>query len=113
MIEWKENLYLDERMSKGARREQAVRLAEEKKPALMPAFGIFLAQNPENLFEIISLNEFLQRGYRNRIYRCIGLAADRESAGELVGEMIAEAYRKTGGVPGREYFEQAAPGEKF
>lgn len=103
MIEWREPLYLDEKMKNGRRAAEVREQVEEKKGKLFPAFGIFLAQNPANLLEIISLNEFLQPGYDSRMFYCVGLAGDRKGAELLVQAILADTLQDTGGVRVREY----------
>lgn len=112
MIVWSKVQVYDRCMTEEKRREKAVRLLQEQKLALDPAFGIFLAQNPDNLFEIISLNEFLQPGLQRMDYRCIGLAVSELSAQYLAGALVELAYMDTGEVPGQEYFRKLADGEE-
>ncbi len=103
MIEWREPLYLDQKMGDGKRLAQTRRNLEEGKGAMFPAFGVFLAQNPHNLLEIISLNEFLQPGYGTRRFCCVGLAASREGAQELVRLLLEDTLRQTGALRVREF----------
>ncbi len=103
MIEWREPLYLDQNMGDGEHLERAKRKAEEGTGSIFPAFGVFLAQNPDNLLEIISLNELLQPGYQARHFRCVGLAANREGAQELVRLILEEVLQETGALRVREF----------
>ena len=97
MIEWREPLYLDQNMGDGERLERAKRKAEEGTGSIFPAFGVFLAQNPDNLLEL------LQPGYQARHFRCVGLAANREGAQELVRLILEEVLQETGALRVREF----------
>ena len=107
MIKWREPLYLDEKMMDGQKVADVMELMVEKKTSLremlMPVYGVFLAQNPANLLEIISIKEFLQPGYGSREFICVGLAGSRESAEELVRVILEDTLHHTGGLKVREY----------
>lgn len=53
-----------------------------KKGKVLPicAFGVFEPQNPENLYDIIPLNEFRKDIYKNGIYKMIGLTGSKLEA---------------------------------
>lgn len=67
-------------------------------------YGIFLPQNPENLFEIMQVNELHFPYYQNRDMYLLGLAGSREHAVGMVCRIIAEAYREEEQPDIRRYF---------
>jgi len=100
-------LYLDKKMMDGQKVADVMELVMEKKSSLRemltPVFGVFLAQNPANLLEIISMKEFLQPGYDSREFLCVGLAGSRESAEELVRVILEDTLHHTGGLQVKEF----------
>lgn len=104
MIKWRDVLYLDEITGTAGNKEKILAYMAEGRFFPMPVFGIFLAQNEENLLEIISLNEFLQPGYDDtRTFFGVGMAIDRYSAVDMVQKILMEVYQATGDVRVREY----------
>ena len=51
------------------------------------AFGVFEPQNPHNLYEIISLNEFRKSPYQKGCYKLIGLTGSKKEAIMLVARL--------------------------
>ena len=100
-------MYLDKKMMDGQKVADVMELVMEKKSSLRemltPVFGVFLAQNPANLLEIISMKEFLQPGYDSREFLCVGLAGSRESAEELVRVILEDTLHHTGGLQVKEF----------
>ena len=108
MIEWRETLYLDEQMAEEDRISRLREMMEKRRPGsikqlLHPAYGVFLAQNPANLLEIISFAEFLQPGYNGRTFHCVGAAADRAGAEALVQAILTDTLRERGDLQVREF----------
>lgn len=75
-----EELRTDKLMSRSKIRDFVLTSLKKGKFCPVPALGIFLPQNPENLFEIISLNELLKSPYQDSEYIMLGLAGSRYEA---------------------------------
>lgn len=90
MLKISENLKTDKLMSH--RRVRNLVLSALKKGKFCPvlALGIFLPQNPENLYEIIALNELRKLPFKGGDYEMVGLAGSREEAIMLVLELWKE-----------------------
>ena len=108
MIDWRETLYLDEQMARDDRISELkemlmqIRLGSLKL-LVRPAYGVFLAQNPENLLEIISFSEFLQPGYGTRTFHCVGVASNHDNAERLVQAILMDTLRERGDLQVREF----------
>lgn len=108
MIEWRDILYLDEQMAQEDRISRLQERLEKRKVGgikqlLHPAYGVFLAQNPANLLEIISFSEFLQPGYGTRTFYCVGVASDHIGAERLVQAILTDTLRERGDLKVREF----------
>ena len=55
------------------------------------------ASNPKNLLDIYSAASWNQSYFKQQDPWIIGIAADHEDAAALVGKIVGEVYRKTGG----------------
>jgi len=64
---------------------------------------ITLPSNPDNLFDIIYSETLSLPYYKERSFDVIGLAGSKTEAFELVGRIIQEVYRKTGGFDIKSY----------
>ena len=109
MIEWRETLYLDEEMACEDRvpelKEMLMkgRLSSKIKLLLSSDYGVFLAQNPANLLEIISFSEFLQPGYDGRTFHCVGVASSHGNAERLVQAILTDTLRERGDLQVRDF----------
>lgn len=103
MVVWREKLYLDEQMGDGKKLERLKRLEADRHLLFSSAYGIFLAQNPDNLLEIISFRELAQPGYRKHCFICVGVACCQETAEELVRVILQETIQVRGDTNVREY----------
>lgn len=101
MIKWYEDLYLDNNVTKNVRKY--MKKIEKARP-VYNVFCIALASNENNVFDIINANELLFPYYKRQNICIIGLALGRDSAFEMVREIIEEMYENTGGFCAREYF---------
>lgn len=68
-------------------REQVITSLRKGKFSPIGAFGVFEPQNPANLFEIISLNEFRKRPYKDGCYKLIALTGSKSEAIMLVAKL--------------------------
>lgn len=89
-IKISENLKTDGLFSKRRMRDFVLSSLKKGKVCPVVALGIFLPQNPENLFEIIALNELRKPLYQGLDFELIGLASSRASAIMLVVELWKE-----------------------
>lgn len=90
MIIISEELKTDKLMSIGKTRDFVLSSLKKGKFCPVMALGVFLPQNPENLFEIISLNELRKPPYQSTDYVMLGLAGSRNSAITLMLELWKE-----------------------
>lgn len=102
MIKWYDNLYMDDVVQ---RKQKKIIQAINKEKPLFGTYCIAFASNKSNLFDIINVNELLFKHYkRNDIY-IIGLAFGRDSAIEVMINMIQEIYQVSGEFDVRKYFK--------
>lgn len=101
MVEWYKDLYLDGITGKF---EAVVRDKIERERLQYPCFCIMLASNPNNLLDIINVNELLLPYYKKKKILILGLAASRNQGKTLAAHIIEEIYKETGGVDVRSYF---------
>ena len=66
---------------------------------------IVLAENSENLLEIIASREIVKPMYSKRELWIVGLAGGRKDALQLVEHMIGQMYEQTGTFDIRTYFQ--------
>ena len=92
MIKWYPELYLDEKAKK---KEVKLKNKIEKGKPVLEVYCICLALNPDNLFDIINVNELLFRYYRNKRLAIIGLAYGRASAVKLIERIALDIYHNT------------------
>ena len=92
MIKWYPDLYLDEKASK---KEAKLKNKIEKGKPILGVYSICFALNPDNLFDIINVNELLFRYYRHKQITIIGLAYGRESAVRLIEKIALDIYHNT------------------
>lgn len=101
MIKWAEKLYLSEDFKKKKRK---IIRAVEKGSVTFETYCITFASNPDNLFDIINVNELAFSYYANREIYVVGLAGSKGQAKLLVKDMVEEIYSNTGGFHVRDYF---------
>lgn len=102
MIKWYDNLYMDDIVK---RKQKKIIKEMERGKVTFEVYCIAIASNPQNLFDIINVNELLFKHYkRNDIY-IIGLTFSRDSAIEITKSIIQKMYEDTGGFKVREYFK--------
>ncbi len=92
MITWYPELYLDEQ---AAKKEAKLKSKIEKGKVSLNVYCICLASNPDNLFDIINVNELLFRYYKQKKITIIGLAYSRDSAVKLVEKIALDIYMQT------------------
>jgi hypothetical protein len=102
MIRWADKLYLSEDI----RQKKLFKLKKiiEKGKLTFEIYCITLASNPDNLFDIINVNELLFPYYERKDMYILGLADSKIEAKLLVKDMLLEIYTETGDFKVREYF---------
>lgn len=89
LIFWYRELYMDHRIQKRAKKAKKAVL--QAKPSL-GVYCIMLPSNPHNLFDIVSVNELLFSHYKRYDMYIVGLAADKDSAKELLEQIVQTVY---------------------
>lgn len=101
MILWATRLFVGEKLEK--KKEKAVASINNREAA----FGVYcvaFASNPQNLFDILEVNELLYPHYKKVDIHIVGIAKGREEAIGLAQTMIMEVYQNTGDFDVRSYF---------
>lgn len=102
MIEWYPDLYVDQKTEKKIKKIMA--RIEKGKPALN-IYAICIPTNPNNLFDIINVNELLFRYYKRKTVRIVGLASGKDSAVHVLKDMIDDMLEKSGDLKPKEFFD--------
>lgn len=104
MIHWYRNLYMDETVQKNPARcrERVMR----RRPWKRSYYAITLASNSDNLFEIMGTRQLFFRRYEYLDMYVIGLAADYDSAVELLQLVLADIWDSDGAFRPRDYFDK-------
>jgi hypothetical protein len=102
MVRWSENLYLSDGID--PKKKRKLQKAIENGKLTFEVYCITMASNPNNLFDIINVNELLFQYYSRKDMFILGLATSKEEANLLVKDMIEEIYNKTGAFQVREYY---------
>lgn len=92
MIKWYPDLYLDEKASK---KEAKLKNKIENGKVAFDVYCICISMNPDNLFDIMNVNELLFRYYRQKQISIIGLAYGRASAIKLLEKIALDIYHNT------------------
>lgn len=98
-MEWYKNLYLGEKAAK----KHFKLLRKINKRRLTNAYVVTLPSNSENVLDIYSYNELLQKHYDSSRIFVVGLAYGKEEAMELTKDIILDVYLKSGTVKVSEY----------
>ena len=69
-------------------------------------YVLTLASNQKNLLDIYSAGSWNQPYFKQLDPMIIGIAADYEDAAELVGKIVAEVFKKTGGYDVGSFLKQ-------
>lgn len=103
MIKWYPALYLDSVTKKNLRR---IKRRMERRKINLRVYCIALASNEKNLLDIYSTNELLFQYYRQKDIKVIGLASSKESAIQLVADIVNDVYQQTGRLDVRTFFKE-------
>lgn len=102
MLDWYENLYVSERVSK--KKKRIISRINQKK-VTPEIYVLTVSSNDKNVMEIVSTNVLLQTAVRKRCPRIIGLAKGKEDALELMQTILMETYEHTGSFCVKKYLE--------
>lgn len=102
MIKWCPKLYLDPVTEK---KQKKIKRRMERQKINLRVYCIALASNEKNLLDIYCSNELLFQYYKSKEMTIIGLASSKESAVELVGNIINDVYQQTGSLDVRTFFQ--------
>ena len=103
MVKWYGKLWMDDTMIKHPLRNKN----KLNKPSLFrEIYCICLPSNGQNNFDIISSREMIFSYYKKKDIYVVGLAKDKQSAYELLSEIILQMIQKTGEVNSSFYFSK-------
>lgn len=102
LIKWANQIYCDEHVKNRKKKIMRAISAGKIKPGV---YCVTLSTNPENLFDIMNVNEFKFPYYGKIDIYVLGLARGHDSAISLVIQMLNEVYQNTGDVKVREYYQ--------
>ena len=97
-----ERLYFGEKAKKN--RVKILHAVREEKAS--GYYVLTFASNEKNLLDIYSASSLNQPYYKQQDLLIVGVAADYEDAAMLVGKIVGEVYKKTGGFDVRECLNQ-------
>lgn len=101
MIMWTSRLYVGNKLKK---KKDKVIASINNSEVTLGVFCIAFATHPDNLFDIMNVNELLFPHYKKAQVCIVGLAKGKEEAVDLVQNMLMEVYNKTGSFDVRTYF---------
>ena len=87
MITIGETLITEGLMKSDIIREKVISSLKKGKFSPIGAFGVFEPQNPDNLYEIISLNEMRKQPYQKGNYKLLALTGSKSEAIMLVARL--------------------------
>lgn len=93
MIRWYCDLYTDEEVGKNI--DKCKKRVTRRRPWKKNYYALMLAQNPQNLFEIVGTREFFFRRYGYTDLFIIGLSTNYSGAVKIL-QQIAERYSREG-----------------
>lgn len=70
----------------------------------LDVYVIALSSNPQNLLDIISSIELMQKAYPRQDMMVVGIDKGYDNAVNLAGRIIMDVFQKTGNLNIREYF---------
>ncbi len=118
MIFWLDDLYMDDTVrKKGKKYKQIIekRSFWQKLPWKRSFYLITLANNGDNLFEILNTDQMFFRYYEYHKLYVVGVAANYDSAVEILRKIMTEGYKETPSFDPRKHFTKdrfAAANEK-
>lgn len=107
MVEWLDQLYLDGFTKRAAKH---IKEKVEKEKFQYPVFCVSLAFNPDNLLDIINVNELLFPYYKKQTCYILGLASSRRQAMIMAAAILTKLYRETGSLDVRSFYQKKFQG---
>ena len=112
MLHWYRNLYMDEAVQK--KTEKSKRRVEMCHKSFRQSlcfwkqdyYVIMLAENPQNLFEIIEIRQLFFRRYQHMDLYVVALAVTKERAVRLLKDMLTEIWESDRQFCVRGYFDK-------
>jgi hypothetical protein len=95
---------MDEKVKKHPKKSK--KRVMRRRPWKKSYYALILAQNPENLFEIIGTRQFFFRRYDYLDMYIVGLAVDYEGAVKLLQQILEDIYRPDASFEPRKYFDK-------
>lgn len=95
MFRWSAKLYMDECVSKNPRK---YRKWVEEKTLTRHCYVLTLPRNERNCLELYSTREFWFQYYHEREIKIVGMAASKDSAEELLCQIMNDVYKEYGDV---------------
>ncbi len=102
-MKWYDKLYIGESI-KG--KEKRIRWKIEHNAGMLSVYVITLASNPDNLLDMISSKELMQRAYPKEALRIIGLAGGYDEGIRLIAQIIDDTYQNTGDTDVYNYLKE-------
>lgn len=104
MILWYRSLYMDEEVKK----HPAKCKKRVSRRRLWPKsyYALLLAENPDNLFEIIDTRQLFFRRYGYLDMYVVGLATDYSGAVALLQQILEEIWQADASFSPRKYFDR-------
>lgn len=96
---WYKDLFVGEKASKKKYRM----LRKINKRFLTNAYVVTLPANNNNVLDVYSYNELLQKHYRNRDIYILGLACGKDEALDIVQKIVLDTYINTGAFKVADY----------
>lgn len=104
MILWYHSLYMDESVKKHP--EKCKKRVSKRRPWKKSYYALALAENPDNLFEIMDTRQLFFRRYSYLDIYVVGLAKDYEGAVGLLQQILEEIWQNTAPFTPRQYFDR-------
>ena len=102
MIAWHSKLFYDKGLEGDKKRDKIRKLVTHHKRTPVDVTGIFVAQNPDNILEMIAFNDMLLPAYAHTEYLCIGMASTRAAAEEMMCKLLSDIYMERGYLPSKD-----------
>lgn len=90
MIRWYRDLYMDEAVEKNP--EKCKKKVMRRRPWKKNYYALMLAQNPQDLFEIVGTREFFFRRFGYLDLYIVGLASDYDGAVKMLCQILSQFY---------------------
>lgn len=110
MIFWYDSLYMDDAVRKSEKKFRKIierRSVWQNLPWKKSYFVLILANNGENLFEIMNTNQMFFRYYGYTNLYIVGVAGDYEGAVEILRRIMTKGYERDSAFNPRTVFKRS------